>query len=353
VDDSIPTATVAWQRTNQVEWDSVTETNGWLPGAASFDMVQSWTGNSLIWYSHGYGPVGTFTPGGSAAIIGPFKAQSTRDLLQVSSTEVYIAGYHLNTLRWNPAAAWTFTASSDFTNTSVNPYRNDETGGKYCSMLVRGSNGKIYNASRWDRNGVGGSLGEYDPSRGALATIRLDDENDTPTDLKAAVSSTKLVWSSYGDGEIRVYDVAVFAQQTNYTLGVGMVQKLVEYESGKMFGISGSNICAWSVLTGGLIYSNNLPATPYGITKETTDFERITLGPDNYIWQTAGGKLYRINPVDGTYSVAVDSVSNLKTVFSGDDAFLYGGSVIYEIPDLLRGSINRLIVNGTLTIGQP
>lgn len=340
VQGSIPTASMRWKRTNDMTWLSVTETNNWLPVDASFDLIQPRLGTSeLLWLTHGYGPVGSFTPGGTASVLGPYKAQSSRDLLQVSTSEAYIAGYHLNTLRWNPSSSWTLTPSTaDFAASTNNPYRNDETGGKYHSMLVRGSDGRIFNASRWGRNGVGGSLGWYNPTTGALGTERnsFTNEWDSPTDLKGAINNSKIVWSSWGSN-IFVFDATTFTKDTNFTLmNNSSIQKIVEYQIGKMFGISGSNTLGFTT-TGTLLYSNNLPAAPYNITPETTDYERITLGPDGYVWQTAGGYLYRINPMDGTYVQVKQTTNNYKVTFTGDgSAYLYGGATVWKLSNLLQ-----------------
>lgn len=350
VQGSVPTTSMRWKRTNDVSWSFVTETNSWLPGPGVYTLLQPRLNTSeLLWITRGSGPVGSFAPGVPASILGVYKAQSTRDVLQVSATEAYIAGYHLNTLRWNPSLAWTFNPSTaDFTAPTNNPYRMDASGGIYHSMLVRGSDGRIFNASRWERGGVGGSLQWYNPTTGAIGTERnlFTNSWDTPTDLKGAVGNSKIVWSSW-QSNIFVFDAATFTKDTNFTLmNNSTVQKMVEYQSGKLFGISGSNTLGFTT-TGTLLYSNNLPAAPYDITSGTTDYERITLGPDNYVWQTAGGYLYRINPADGTYVQVRQTTNNYKITFSGGDAYLYGSSTIWKLPSLLQFSSEARI--STLT----
>jgi len=341
---SIPSASMVWKPHSGTNWTTIVETNHWLTTAGSVDILQPWYDGSLFWVTHAYGPVGTFIPGGLTTILGPYKGTSVRDVLQVSPNEVYLAGYFEQTLRWNPSQPWTRTPLlPDYTSTNYNPYTCISVPGIYQIFLVRGSNGKIFCATRYDRDSVSGQLDWYDPTNGTVGYehTTFASNADGPNDLKPAEHSTKLVWASYG-GNIFIWDAATFTQVTNFTvLGGQPIKKLVEYQNGKMFGISGSNLVAFTT-TGTQLYSNHLPATVWGTAQsDASDYQRLTLGPDNYVWvlvniPTVSTSLYRINPVDGTYTnLLTFSAGPDKIVFNGGDAYLYGSTKIYRIPNLL------------------
>lgn len=353
VDDSIPSTSIRWKPAAGSVWSSVIETNNWLPVATGLDIVQPWTGNSLLWVTRGYGPVGSFVPGSAASVIGAYKRNSLRDVLQVG-TDVYGAGYHRETWRLDSTQPWTRTPSvQDFTDDSFNPYTIDELGGKWHVVMAL-ANGILYTASHHDRGSSGGSMHWYDPSNGTKAATNFSTSTaDTPCDLKPSESGSKLVWLSFG-GNVFVWDTATFTIVTNFTLGIAL-KKCVEYESGKLFGITSSNMLGFTT-SGTILWSNNLPASAWSTepTAYTIHYDRVTLGPDNQIYQVAGvpplAYLYRINPATGSYAVVRQTTNSYRVMFDGGTAYLYGNANTWAINNLLVPTLNTLTVT-TLNIG--
>lgn len=324
IDGSTPQASVRFRKTGETDWTTITETDDWLLGPYTFRHLVPLDADTLIWTTRDYGPIGLLESNNDYSMVYATAGLSWYNILTTSSTAVYLSGYHDKTKLWNPQATWTWTPTTADDDLDANPHMATLSSiGKYHYYAAKANDGRIYVGGQVAYDSSVGVLGWFTPFGKNTATFTTHGIND----LVAAEGGTKMVYvSNNSDGKVYVWDVATDTVLTNFSpLGSVTLDKVVEYQSGKIFGLRGVSAYAFTT-SGSLLYSNSIPSAAWGGTTPIPTAEHtINLGPDGYVWQCAGNKLYRINPQTGASTELISTTHNYNTVFLGLDLYLFGG----------------------------
>ncbi|MDQ5949353.1 MAG: tripartite motif-containing protein 71 [Patescibacteria group bacterium] len=258
----------------------------------------------------------------------------------------YLSGYAAATLRYDSTKPWTLTPTVNVSSSTINPYQisllgGDSAGswnGKYDYYSDKGSDGFIYIGVHHERDSTGGGLGWYNPITGATGGLRQPFLTYDVRDLLAVNGGNKIVYSSSGD-TLFILDVATKQiERTIIPIPGTSTDKIVESETpGVIVGIAGTKFWRVNVLTGEVIYVKDLGGTAF--TGIASYDRRLIKGPDGYVWLFIGNTLSRINPINGVIESVKSGMTVNNIMFNGGDMYMYGGTNIYRISNLLLTTI--------------
>jgi hypothetical protein len=345
-------STIKWQTFGSTNWQSITATNFFIGPVAIQQVIVFTNNDTLCCIGAAYVPAFLYTlSAGNTTVLGQPQG-SLYDLIYTNNAggiegkRVFFSGYDGCLLDYNPTNPWTLTVS--VTNQGalgVNP-RNVAAGsakvGEHYYYTCFGSDGWVYSACDEIRNaGNGSAIAWYDPVSKSVGSFRDRAlTNDfTPTDLKPVLGGTKLVFVDTS-GSFYVFDVATKTLvATNTPLGGIPLDKVVEVAPGIIFGATGSNIFLASVTNSAVFYTNTLPGNAFCVSGNLYQSqERLTLGPDGYIWLFVNNSLYRINPLVGTNTMTNILNTTARTmIFDGGDLIMFRNFDVnlYRIKNLL------------------
>ena len=357
-------ANIQWRAVGTSNWLSVVVTNFHLT-PIGISRLYPLDSNRLLGFSSFYGPVWTYSISNSQTTdLGVSPSCNLYDAIVGTGVD-YFCGYVATLLHYDPSRPWTLVASTtNFFNTSINPYQTSLAIGKHEYFTTYGSDGMVYVAAIHERDSAGGELGWYDPVTGTNGSLRTPFLTDEPADLKPALGGTKLLYVSTSTN-IFVFDVATKSiDRIISPLGTNLtvckvsgayyygLDKVVEISPGIVLGVAGSNIFKVNITNGSVINSSTLPGYAFQESQRIQN-RRLVMGPDGYIWMFRWyrdaqnfnkSSLYRISPADLSYSTVLTntfySYGENNLMFNGGDMYLYGGNNLYRV----RGVLNPLLL---------
>jgi hypothetical protein len=345
-DSSNNNATINYRTVGAPTWQSVT-VGGFQLAPTGIHRLFPWDSTHLLSFASFYGPVFTVNKSSIQASILGYPQFNLYDFV-ASNGISYFSGYTAGQLHYDPSNPWTLSASTpNKFNTSVNPYQTGVAIGKHEYYEALGSDGYIYVGALHERDSVGGEVGWYNPSNGTTGSLRAPFVNDDISDLKPALSGTKLVYASKGQNLFVIDTATKSVERTIVPLPGTNMNKVVEVAPGIMFGATGNTIFEVNIADGSLIYSKTLIDAAF-MESGRSDDHRLVRGPDGYIWMFRWyrngqgfnvSSLYRINPADGSYTTIITNTyytyGENNVMFDGGDMYWYGGTHLYRIAGIL------------------
>ncbi|MEK7413953.1 MAG: Ig-like domain-containing protein, partial [Planctomycetota bacterium] len=339
-------ATIRWRTVGASTWQSATVANFRLI-PVGIQRLYPWDDSHLMGFSAFYGPVYLWnTTSGQTTILG----YPTFNLYDASINQgtAYFCGYTAGHLRYDGSRSWTLTGSTtNKFDTSINPYQTHVTIGKHEFYSTFGADGLVYVGARHERDSSGGEVGWYNPATEATGSLRTPFLTHDINDLKPALGGTKLVYAST-DPSLLIFDVATKTiERTIVPIPGVAMNKAVEVAPGIMFGVAETHVFTVDIRDGSVGYDLVLPGKAFA-ESITAYNSRLVLGPDGFIWMFRWYRdavfynhsaLYRIDPSDGSYTVVLDNTfyayGEMNLFFRGDDLYLYGGSTLRRIANIL------------------
>ncbi|MDD3580671.1 MAG: hypothetical protein PHW74_06590 [Desulfobacca sp.] len=303
-------------------------------------------GKQFFGFTPSYGPVFHYNPDTRLTEVLGHTMRSIYAALSFDTQRWYFVGYPAATMEYDPTVPWTLNQNTTALYApEVNPHliRLGQQG-KYHYYLAAGADGCIYVGQHWERDGVGGSLGWYNPVTKETGGWREPFLQHDVRDLVASADKQKIVYSSKAteagiDGKLFVFDILT-KQLESFTPLPG------EWNAGKLAAIGANQILGFveNSTTGDKFYKADLGTKeiifvkPLGgkIFNDIKPYDqRLVIGPDGFVWLYIDNFISRINPSDGNIEKIIEAPPAGGLVFYKNDLYIYGSYTLRRIENII------------------